>query len=97
MIDEKGIRGIYEGIYGLAELIGDGEYTHDLAWRVHILMGNNVQQTLVNTAQTQSDHSREASRLALIVTAIDGEYFAKFDRLEARQKELEARQEEAIK
>jgi len=84
-MNEEDIRGIYQGIYNIAEMVNQSEYTKELAWKIHIILGSNVAQTI---SELRTD---EAYGLREVINKLDAEYRIKFRKLREEQKRLEAK------
>jgi protein-disulfide isomerase-like protein with CxxC motif len=79
----ENIRPIYEGCYGIAEIVNDSEFTSDLGWKIHILLGN---MAAGNISQLSTEESKG---LTLMIRRLDREYMTKFEELEEKQKRLQ--------
>jgi len=73
MIEEKDIRQIYEGVYKIAEEVGDSKYTHCLAMQLHDMLVNPDIGT------------QKLVRLTALTLPIDFEYYTKLENLANEQ------------
>ncbi len=85
MIGEKDIRNIYKTTYEIAKLVGNGEYTREIGYKLHVLFGSSIQQTLREEHCSQP----ESKNLAMVIIQVNEQEYSKFRKLARRQEESE--------
>lgn len=77
---ERVIRGVYENCYNIAEKRGNSDYTHSLAWDLHMIFVNQI------TIETNEVVSDEVRSLINVAHSLDEEFHIGFEELEERQR-----------
>ena len=78
MITEQDVRGIYDGFYKVAELVGEPDTTHTINYELHLLLNNLINPTTDKEVAERCD-------LIRITRSLETEYYPKFEELRNKQ------------